>query len=89
MNITRRNFIKATGLGAATIALGNIGCSSASAQGYSKQLKIKGAREVISICPYCSVCCHFIAHVKNGKVVGRSSGYMSSAKLKSFIKKHQ
>jgi len=27
--------------------------------------------------------------VKNGKVVGRSSGYMSSAKLKSFIKKHQ
>ncbi len=69
MNITRRNFIKATGLGAATITLGNIGCSSASAQGYSKQLKIKGAREVISICPYCSVCCHFIAHVKDGKVV--------------------
>lgn len=30
-----------------------------------------------------------VVAVKNGKVVGRSSGYMSSAKLKSFIKKHQ
>ena len=50
MGITRRNFMKATGLGAAAIALGDIGCSSASAQGYSKQLKIKGAKEVITSC---------------------------------------
>ncbi|MEQ1839681.1 MAG: thioredoxin family protein [Verrucomicrobiales bacterium] len=30
-----------------------------------------------------------VVAVKNGKVVGRSTGYMSAAKLKSFIKKHQ
>ncbi len=30
-----------------------------------------------------------VVAVKNGKVVGRSTGFMSAAKLKSFIKKHQ
>lgn len=30
-----------------------------------------------------------VVAVKNGKVVGRSTGYMNAAKLKSFIKKHQ
>ena len=30
---------------------------------------MKGAKEVTSICPFCAVNCHFIAHVKGGKVV--------------------
>jgi len=30
----------------------------------------------------------FVA-VKNGKVVGRTTGYMSAAKLKSFVNKHK
>ena len=59
--------IKVTGVGAAGIALGGFGLSCAGK--YSGKLKIKGAKEVISICPFCSVSCHFIAHVKGGKVV--------------------
>lgn len=30
-----------------------------------------------------------VVAVKNGKVVGRSTGYMNAGKLKSFINKHQ
>ena len=69
MNLTRRKFIKVTGLGAASIALSNVGFGLGCASGYSKKLKIKGAKEVISICPFCSVSCHFICHVKGGEVV--------------------
>jgi len=69
MSITRRDFIKLTGSGAAALAFGGIGFNLSCADSYSKKLKMKGAKEVISICPFCSVSCHFIAHVKNGKVV--------------------
>ncbi|NLT70922.1 MAG: thioredoxin fold domain-containing protein [Verrucomicrobiaceae bacterium] len=30
-----------------------------------------------------------VVAVKNGEVVGRSTGFMNAAKLKSFVKKHQ
>jgi formate dehydrogenase major subunit len=69
MNITRRKFMKATGIGAATFALSNVGFVTGCASTYSKKLKMKGAKEVITVCPYCSVCCHFICHVSGGKVV--------------------
>lgn len=69
MDVTRRVFMKVTGAGAATIALSQLGFGLGPAQAYAKELKIKGAKEVISICPFCSVCCHYIAHVRDGKVV--------------------
>jgi len=61
--------MKMTGLGAATFALGQLGFDLTPIKAYASDLKIKGAREVISICPFCAVCCHFIAHVKDGKIV--------------------
>ncbi|RZB34691.1 MAG: formate dehydrogenase major subunit [Desulfobacteraceae bacterium Eth-SRB1] len=69
MEITRRGFVKLTGLGAASIALSQLGFDLGPAKAYAAGLKIKGAKEVISICPFCAVCCHFIAHVKDGKVI--------------------
>lgn len=69
MKLTRRELLKVTGAGAGAIALGGIGYNYLVMESYAKKLKIKGAREVISICPFCSVSCHFIAHVRNGKVV--------------------
>ena len=69
MDVTRRVFMKVTGAGAATIALSQLGFALAPANAYAKELKIKGAKEVISICPFCSVSCHYIAHVRDGKVV--------------------
>lgn len=69
MEVTRRDFMKVTGLGAATIALSQLGVDLEPAKAYAKELKIKGTKEVISICPFCSVSCHYIAHVRDGKVV--------------------
>jgi formate dehydrogenase major subunit len=34
-----------------------------------RTLKIEGAKEVINICPFCSVSCHVIASVRDGKLV--------------------
>jgi formate dehydrogenase major subunit len=36
---------------------------------YAKSLRIVGAKETISHCRYCSVCCGLIAHTSNGKVI--------------------
>lgn len=69
MNYSRRDFLKMAGAGAGVLALGGLGVNHLVTQSYVKSLKIKGAKEVISICPFCSVSCHFIAHVKGGEVV--------------------
>lgn len=77
MKVTRRELLMVAGAGAGAIALGSLGINSFITESYAKKLKIKGAREVISICPFCSVSCHFIAHVKGGKVISTEgdSGY--------------
>ncbi len=69
MNYSRRDFLKMAGAGAGALALGGLGVNYLVTESYAKKLKIKRAKEVISICPFCSVSCHFIAHVKGGKVV--------------------
>lgn len=69
MKLTRRELLKLAGAGAGAVVLGGLGVNYLITESYAKKLKIKGAREVISICPFCSVSCHFIAHVKSGKVV--------------------
>ncbi len=69
MKLTRRELLAVAGAGAGAIALGGLGVNYLITESYSKKLKIRGAKEVISICPFCSVSCHFIAHVKGGKVV--------------------
>ena len=69
MKVTRRELLKVAGAGAGAIALGSLGVSYLVTESYAKKLKTKGAKEVTSICPFCAVSCHFIAHVKGGKVV--------------------
>ncbi len=39
------------------------------ARAHAQTLRIKGAREVPGVCPYCAVGCGQIAHVMDGKVV--------------------
>lgn len=69
MKFTRRELLKITGAGAGAITLGSLGINYLVTESYAKDLKIKGAKEVESICPFCAVSCRFIAHVKGGKVV--------------------
>jgi formate dehydrogenase major subunit len=66
--VTRRSFLKA---GAGTgIGLGLLGrrASAAEVRGTPK-LRVRGAKETTTICPYCGVGCGAIVSVMDGKVV--------------------
>ena len=69
MKSTRRSFLKGVGAGVLCVSLGQLGFDLGEAQAYAVKLKIEGAKEVISVCPFCSVCCQVIAHVRDGKLV--------------------
>src|SRR5690349_21688722 len=59
MDITRRDFLQATAVGGATVALG-FNLSLARAE--MRELKIARTTETRSTCPYCSVSCGLIIH---------------------------
>ena len=63
MEVTRRGFLKATGLGT-TIALG-FDVSSAEAE--MREFKIARTTETRSTCPYCAVSCGVIIHTLGDK----------------------
>ena len=67
MQATRRSFLK--GLSAGALTLSVMGFDLKAVQAYATSLKIEGAKEIISVCPFCAVCCQIIAHVKDGKLV--------------------
>jgi len=69
MSCTRRGFLKLTGAGVACLSLGQLGFDLTEAKAYATSLKIEGAKEVITICPFCSVNCNMIAHVRDGKLI--------------------
>jgi Anaerobic dehydrogenases, typically selenocysteine-containing len=69
MKSTRRSFLKGVGAGVLCLTLGQLGFDLGEAQAYAGKLKIEGAKEVISVCPFCSVCCQVIAYVRDGKLV--------------------
>ena len=69
MTITRRTFMKVTGAGVAGLALGQMGFDLGPVKAHAYGLKIEGAKEFITVCPFCSCGCNIIAHVKNGKIV--------------------
>jgi formate dehydrogenase major subunit len=71
--ITRREFLKLGAAGTAGMALvplGNpLGFDLSAAKKRALDLRIAGAKEVHSVCPYCAVGCSLIAYTKevNGK----------------------
>jgi formate dehydrogenase major subunit len=69
MRVNRRQFIKVTGAGAACLSLVQLELDLSPVQAYASSLKIEGAKEMYSICPFCSVSCHIISHVKDGKLI--------------------
>ena len=69
MELNRRNFLKLSGAGIAGLSLLQLGIDFKPVQAWAAGLKTDGAQEVISVCPFCSVGCHIIAHVKDGRLV--------------------
>src|SRR6267142_6889596 len=73
MDLTRRDFLKASSGGALTgTALGTltaVGASLAPAVAQAQQLRIEHAKATPSVCPYCSVGCGTLVHTIGGKIV--------------------
>ena len=64
---SRRQFLRGAGLTAGTLA--GLGLDLKPVAAASAKLKILGAREVPSVCPYCAVGCSQIVSVKDGQIV--------------------
>ena len=62
--LTRRDFIKWTGVGAGTLALSELGFNLAQAYSVRQNLRIAGATQSYSICPYCAVGCALVAYTR-------------------------
>ena len=69
--LSRRSFLKVGAASAAALTASGLGFDLARAATIKQQLKIAGAGEVHSVCPYCAVGCSLIAYTKkasNGNV---------------------
>ena len=66
MGVSRRDFLKLSG---SSLLLGALSTDPASAETKERELRIKGAKETTTICPFCSVGCGIIVHTKDGKVI--------------------
>src|SRR5271166_1504156 len=67
---TRRQFFRGSGAAVASAGtLAGLGFDLKPVRAAAARLKIRGAREVPSICPYCAVGCAQIVSVRQGEIV--------------------
>lgn len=66
MGISRRDFLKGTGLAAGALALSG---TTAEAGSDTPDLRTAGLKSTTTICPFCSVGCGLVVHTEDGKVV--------------------
>ena len=73
--VTRREFLKVGVAGAGTLAVSGLGFDVALAKSnrIKQQLRIEGAKELHSICPYCAVGCALVAYTR-GRLPAESWG---------------
>ncbi len=70
MELSRRDFLRySAGLGTALGGLAGLGLALAPARAKAQALRIKDSRTVPSICPFCSVGCATLIHVKDGELI--------------------
>ena len=72
MEVSRREFLRyagGAGVGTALGGLAGLGLTLAPARAKAQALRIKDSRTIPSICPFCSVGCATLIHVKDGKII--------------------
>lgn len=69
MECNRRDFMKVTGAGAVGLSLMQLGLDVRPVEAYSVRLKTENTKEIVTVCPFCSVSCHIVASVRNGKLI--------------------
>ena len=68
MSLSRREFLKFGSASAAGVAVG-AGLDLAPVEAAATSLKIKEAKAVASVCPYCAVGCGQLIYAKDGKII--------------------
>jgi formate dehydrogenase major subunit len=63
-DINRRDFLKVSGAAAGALTAGGLGFDVAQAKAVKQTLKIAGAKELHSVCPYCAVGCGLVAYTR-------------------------
>jgi formate dehydrogenase major subunit len=66
---SRRQFFRGTSVAVGASTLAGLGLNLKPAAAAAQKLKIKGAREVPSVCPYCAVGCGQLVSVRDGQIV--------------------
>lgn len=69
MNLSRRDFLKATGLSGIGLALASLGLDVGKARAAAKEYKLTGGREFTSVCHFCACGCGTLGYVKDGKLI--------------------
>ena len=72
MDLSRRDFLRASTSAATGTAIGGLvglGATLGPATARAQELRIKDAKTVLSVCPYCSVGCATLVHTVNGHII--------------------
>ncbi len=69
MDLSRRDFLKISGVATAGAAVGTLGFSLKPVEAQAQTLAIKYAKETQTICPYCSVGCGILIHSVGNAVI--------------------
>lgn len=69
MDLSRRAFLKATGIASIGAALASLGVDMPKVKAAAKEFKLKGAKEFTSICHFCACGCGVVGSVKDGKLI--------------------
>ncbi|MBR1580002.1 MAG: formate dehydrogenase-N subunit alpha [Selenomonadaceae bacterium] len=70
MDISRRSFLKATGLSGLGLALSSLGLNLPTVKAeIKKEFKLTGAKEFTTTCHFCACGCGQIGYVKEGKLI--------------------
>ena len=72
MDLSRRQFLRLSSVATAGTALGGlVGCRAdlSGAEAKARELRIREAKAVPSVCPYCAVGCGTVIHAVDGKIV--------------------
>ena len=85
MDLSRRDFLKATGIGGISLALSSLGFDLKEARAAAHAFKLKGAREFTSICHFCACGCGVIGYVKDGKLISYKPEYESTPMFQNEI----
>jgi formate dehydrogenase major subunit len=62
--LTRQEFLKLGAIGAGVLGFSGLGFDMAAATAVKRELRIAGATESHSVCPYCAVGCSLIAYTR-------------------------